>query len=154
MKSYAPQSGQIVGILKQMKEDFEKDLKELQGGEAKAVEEFDSLKSAKEGEMDAGVKQIDQADEDFATFSEKKAQAEEELADTEEQVKTDKIFLANLKKKCDAADKEFAERTKARMEEIKGVTDTIGFLNSDEAHAMFDKTVNSFVQKSVSYDQV
>merc|ERR1719161_3525559 len=154
MQSYAPQSGQIVGIIKQLKEEFEKDLKELQEGEAKAVDEFTTMKGAKEGEMEAGKKQIEQADADFAEFSEKKAQAEEELADTEEQVATDKIFLANLKKKCDAADKEFAERTKARMEEIKGVTDTIGFLNSDEAHAMFDKTVNSFVQKSVSYDQV
>merc|ERR1719388_291560 len=149
MQSYAPQSGQIVGIIKQLKEEFEKDLKELQEGEAKAVDEFTTMKAAKEGEMDAGTKQIEQADADFAEFSEKKAQAEEELADTEEQVATDKTFLANLKKKCAAADKEFAARSKARLEEIKGVTDTIAFLDSDEAHAMFDKTVNTaFVQES------
>merc|ERR1719428_1900253 len=162
MQSYAPQSGQIVGIIKQLKEEFEKDLTELQDGEGKAVDEFTSMKGAKEGEMAAGKKQIEKADADFAEFSEKKAQAEEELADTEEQVATDKTFLANLKKKCDAADKEFAERSKARLEEIKGVTDTIAFLDSDEAHAMFDKTVNTaFVQKSsvgksvsISYDQV
>merc|ERR1719428_1808094 len=162
MQSYAPQSGQILGIIKQLKEGFEEDLKELQDGESKAVDEFTTMKGAKEGEMEAGKKQIEQADADFAEFSEKKAQAEEELADTEEQVATDKTFLANLKKKCDAADKEFAERSKARLEEIKGVTDTIAFLDSDEAHAMFDKTVNTaFVQKSsvgksvsISYDQV
>merc|ERR1719161_2328466 len=149
MQSYAPQSGQIVGIIKQLKEEFEKDLKELQDGESKAVDEFTTMKGAKEGEMAAGKKQIEKADADFAEFSEKKAQAEEELADTEEQVATDKTFLANLKKKCDAADKEFAERSKARLEEIKGVTDTIAFLDSDEAHAMFDKTVNTaFVQES------
>merc|ERR1719265_2181108 len=148
MQSYGSQSGQIFGILKQMKEDFEKDLKELQDDEAKAVEEFNSLKGAKEGEMAAGTKQIEQADADLAEFAEKHAQAEEQLADTEEQVAKDKEFLANLKKKCAAADKEYQERTKARLEEIQGVTDTIGFLNSDEAHAMFDNTVNTaFVQK-------
>merc|ERR1719265_861591 len=148
MQSYGSQSGQIFGILKQMKEDFEKDLKELQDDEAKAVEEFNSLKGAKEGEMAAGTKQIEQADADLAEFAEKHAQAEEQLADTEEQVAKDKEFLANLKKKCAAADKEYQERTKARLEEIQGVTDTIGFLNSDEAHAMFGNTTNTaFVQK-------
>merc|ERR1719161_2694196 len=52
MQSYAPQSGQIVGIIKQLKEEFEKDLKELQEGETKARDEFATMKAAKEGEMD------------------------------------------------------------------------------------------------------
>jgi hypothetical protein len=39
MQSYAPQSGQVFGILKQMKEDFEKDLAEEQDSEKKAVDE-------------------------------------------------------------------------------------------------------------------
>merc|ERR1740117_508785 len=43
MQSYAPQSGQIFGILKQMKEDFEKNLSDSQKSEAKAKAEFDSL---------------------------------------------------------------------------------------------------------------
>jgi len=154
-QSYAPASGAIFGILKQMKEDFEKDLKELQGNEAKAVEEFTGLKAAKEGEMDAGHKQVEQADVDVASFTEKLAQANEEKDDTEEQVKTDGIFLANLQKKCASVDKEYEERVKSRMEELQGVADTIGFLNSDEAHAMFDKTTTSFAQiSSVSVEQV
>merc|ERR1719163_112681 len=36
-QSYAPQSGQIFGILKQMQETFEKDLAALQGNEEKAT---------------------------------------------------------------------------------------------------------------------
>jgi chromosome segregation ATPase len=146
--SAAPQSGQVFGMLKQMKEDFEKNLKETQEAEAKAKTEFADLKSSKEAEIAAGKKQIDQADEDVAQFTEKKAQAEDELSDTEEQVKTDTIFLQNLQKQCAAQDKEYQIRLKDRLAEIEAVQDTIGFLNSDEAHAMFDKTVNSasFVQ--------
>jgi hypothetical protein len=76
------------------------------------------------------------------------------LADTEEQLAKDKTFLANLKKKCDENEKEYAKRTKAKLDELGGVSDTIGFLDSDEAHAMFDKTVNSmFLQKSITYDK-
>merc|ERR1719399_2835023 len=41
MQSYAPQSGQIFGILQQMKEDFEVNLSEAQKSEAKAKSEYE-----------------------------------------------------------------------------------------------------------------
>jgi len=152
MQSYAPQSGAIVGILKQLKEDMEKDLDENQKGELKAQKEFMDLKKASEDEMANLKKQQDMAEEELALTSAKHAEAAQELADTEAQLALDKEFLANLKKKCDATDKEFAERVKSRMEEIAAVQDTIKFLNSDEAFEMFGKTVNTFVQvkKSVA----
>merc|ERR1719171_31322 len=88
-------------------------------------------------------KQQELAETELAGITEKHAQAAQELEDTEEQLALDKEFLANLKKKCEATDKEFAERTKSRMEEIAAVQDTIKFLNSDEAFNLFDKTVNT-----------
>merc|ERR1719265_348824 len=143
MQSYAPQSGQIVGILKQLKEDMEGDLSENQAGEKKAQEEFVALKAASEEEMANQKKQQEQAEADLAETTEKHAQAAQELEDTEEQLALDREFLANLKKRCETEDKEFAERTKSRMEEIAAVQDTIKFLNSDEAYNMFEKTVNT-----------
>jgi len=144
MQSYAPQSGQIVGILKQLQEDMEKNLGDNRAAELKAKEEFEALKAATEQEMATAKKQQEHSEAQLASFSEKHAQASQELADTEEQLGLDRTFLAALRKQCEATDKEFAERTKSRMEEIAAVGDTIAFLNSDEAHAMFDKTVNSF----------
>merc|ERR1719191_1875544 len=143
MQSYAPQSGQIVGILKQLKEDMEDDLSENQKAELKAQEDFAALKAASEEEMATQKKQQENMETELAETTEKHAQAAQELEDTEEQLALDKEFLANLKKKCEASDKEYAERTKSRMEEIAAVEDTIGFLNSDEAFDMFDKTVNT-----------
>jgi len=146
MQSYAPQSGQIVGILKQLKEDMEDDLSENQKAELKAQEDFTALKAASEEEMATTKKQQETFETELAEVTEKHAQAVQELEDTEEQLALDKEFLANLKKRCESEDKEFAERTKSRMEEIAAVQDTIGFLNSDEAFDLFDKTVNSFTQ--------
>lgn len=149
MQSYAPQSGQIVGILSQMKEDFEGDLKNAQAEEATAVSEFTQLKKAKEEELAAGKAQQDQLEQDDAEFREKNAQAYEEYLDTEEQVNTDKEFLRNLKERCAKADEEYAARTKGRLAELEAVADTIAFLNSDEAVGSFDKTVNTaFLQTS------
>ena len=84
MQSYAPQSGQVFGILKQMKEDFDKDLGEEQESEAKAVEEFEKLKAGKEAEIETAKKAIIQFDQDLAALAETNAESLKELEDTEE----------------------------------------------------------------------
>jgi len=143
MQSYAPQSGQIFGVLKQMKENFEEDLASAQKDEEKAVAEFQSLKAAKEEELEAGNKAIEQFDADIADLKEENAQAFKELAKVEQQLEWDREFLATLEEKCAATDEAFQTRMKARIEEIAAVDDTIKILNSDQAFANFDKSVNS-----------
>merc|ERR1719326_98565 len=143
MKSYAPQSGQIFGILKQMQADFESTLSDTQKAEKKAVAEYEQLKSAKEAEIDAGKKAVTQLDSDLADFSEKHAQEAKELEDTKAQLANDQTFLATLKEKCANSEAEFEKRTKDRLTEIAAVEDTIKILNDDEAFAVFDKSVNS-----------
>merc|ERR1719169_208027 len=139
MKSYAPQSGQIFGILKQMKEDFEKNLAETQANEEKAIAEYNGLNQASIEEIEAGKKAMSQAEQEKAEASEKKAADEEDLDDTEEQLAKDEEFLKNLNEKCEAADKEYEERVKGRTEEIAAVGDTIQILNSDESFSSFGK---------------
>jgi len=141
MQSYAPQSGQIFGILKQMKEDFEKNLAETRANEEKAIAEYEQLNAASEEEIAAGKKAMSQAEQEKADASEKKAADEEDLADTEEQLAKDEEFLANLTAKCEATDKEYAERVKGRTAEIAAVGDTIQILNSDESFESFGKTL-------------
>jgi len=147
-QSYAPQSGQIFGILKTMQEEFEGSLQDAQKAEAKAVSDFKELKAAKEAELAAGQKQQAQLEQDDAEFREKNAQAYEEYNDTLEQLDIDNEFLRNLKKKCAASDEEFAQRMKDRNDEIAAVTDTIAILNSDDSFDSFEKTV--FVQVAAS----
>merc|ERR1719262_896705 len=58
-QSYAPQSGEIFGVLSQMKEEFEKDLKDAQDKEAAAQKAYEDLKAAKNAEIAAGEEQIE-----------------------------------------------------------------------------------------------
>merc|ERR1719456_931697 len=141
MQSYAPQSGQIFGILKQMKEDFEKNLAETREAEEKAKAEYEALNAASEEELEAGKKAMTQAEQEKADASEKLAADEEDLADTEEQLAKDEEFLRNLNEKCESADKEYEERVEGRTEEIAAVGDTIVILNSDESFGSFGKTL-------------
>merc|ERR1719487_1917590 len=139
MQSYAPQSGQIFGILGQMKEDFEVNLSEAQKTEAKAKAEYETLKAAKEDEIDTGRKLIVSIDAQIAETQEKFAQEAKELENTEEQLAMDEEFLKNLKEKCATMDADYDKRTKDRLTEIDAVTDTIKILNSDESFEAFDK---------------
>merc|ERR1719503_282513 len=56
---YAPQSGQITGILKQMKETMEGDLADATATENTSIANFDALVAAKEKEIDAATKAVE-----------------------------------------------------------------------------------------------
>merc|ERR1719158_935338 len=141
MQSYAPQSGQIFGILGQMKEDFEVNLSEAQKSEAKAKAEFETLKAAKEDEMATGKKLIVSIDASIAKTQENYAAEAKQLEDTQDQLALDTEFLANLKEKCATLDADFDKRVKDRLTELDAVDDTIKILNSDESFEAFDKMV-------------
>jgi chromosome segregation ATPase len=141
MQSYAPQSGQIFGILGQMKEDFEANLSEAQKSEAKAKAEYESLKAAKEDEIDTGRKLIVSTDASIAETQENFAQESKQLEDTQEQLAMDVEFLRSLKEKCATMDADYDKRVKDRLTEIDAVGDTIKILNSDESFEAFDKQV-------------
>merc|ERR1719359_1927713 len=53
----------------------------------------------------------------------------------------------NLKETCQNTDAEWEERQKARAEEIRGCSEALAILSSDDAHDTFTKTFN-FVQVS------
>merc|ERR1719235_2933055 len=56
---YEPASGQIVGILKAMKNDMEAELKEAIADEEKAIAGFNDLKSSKETEIEVATEAIE-----------------------------------------------------------------------------------------------
>merc|ERR1719498_1704726 len=57
--SYAPKSGEIVGILKTMKDEMEKDLADATAEENSAIQSFDSLVASKKKEIEALTKAIE-----------------------------------------------------------------------------------------------
>jgi hypothetical protein len=144
-QSYAPASGQIFGILKQMKETFETNLSQSQKDELAAQDAFNQLKTAKLAEIAATKKGIDMKSVELAETDEKCAQSKENLQDTRDALSADQKFLMDLKEKCRMSDKEMEERTKARQSEIAAVGEAISILTEDEARDTFSKTLG-FVQ--------
>merc|ERR1719178_392035 len=148
-EQYAPASGEIFGILKQMKESFETNLANSQKEEMQSQKDYEDLKAAKESEIKAGQDLIDTKTQELGTTDEKNAQSKENLEDTRNTLAADTSFLADLKERCQNMDQEYEERTKTRQLEIQAVSKALAFLSSDEAHDLFTRTFN-FVQVKVS----
>jgi len=149
-QSYAPQSGAIFGILKQMKETFENNLSNSQKEEMANQKAYEDLKAAKEEEIAAGQAQIDSKTAELADTDEKNAQAKEDVEDTKKSLSADEQFLMMLKEKCSMTDAEWEERQKTRQLEMEACSKALSVLSSDDAHDLFTKTFNpSFVQKEM-----
>jgi len=146
-QSYAPQSGEIFGILKQMKESFETNLSDSQKEEMANQKAYEDLKAAKTEEIKAGQDQIDAKTQELASTDEKLAESKESLEDTKASLSADEEFLMMLKEKCSTTDAEWEERQKTRQLEMEACSKALAVLSSDDAHDLFTKTFNpAFVQ--------
>merc|ERR1719258_545764 len=141
------QGGEIMGVLKQMKTEFESNLADMQGEESKSVTEFGELKEAKTSEISAGEKMIKEKTALLGKTKVALAEAKEDLEDTTGAMEADQAFLVDLKERCSVSDKEWEERSKTRAMEIAAVGETIKILTDDDAHDLLEGTM-SFLQLS------
>merc|ERR1719428_2523213 len=155
-EGYAPASGEIVGILKQLLEDMEKEFAEITDAENSAIAEFESLVAAKKKEIAAATTAIEVKTEKNGELAVSIVNFKNDLADAQEAFGEDEVFLAELKKGCAVAQKEYDARVKMRSEESVAIGETIKILNDDDALDLFKKTLPSpsFMQGGQSFLQV
>jgi len=144
--SYTPASGEIFGILNQMKETFETNLASTQKEALGDQKQYQDLKSAKDDEVSAITSSIEEKKVTLASADEKNAQAKEDLTDTQNSLTADEAFIIDLKKRCSNMDAEWETRQKMRQEEQTAIAEAISILASDEAHDNFSKTLG-FLQR-------
>jgi len=149
-EEYAPQSGQIVGILKQMEDEMSKSLEGATAAEAEAVKSYEVLIAAKQKEVDALTAQIEEEQTRIGDLGVELASMENDIEDTKQSLAEDTQFLSELGEGCDRKEKEWEEIKKTRQEELVALSETIKILNDDEALDLFKKTLpsagSSFVQ--------
>jgi septal ring factor EnvC (AmiA/AmiB activator) len=145
MPSYNSQSGEIMGVLRQLQEEMQGALGDAQKTEASRAGLFAELRSAKTAEIESGEKMSEAKEDELAKTDMDNAEAKEDLKQTEASLAEDQKFLANLGKMCAEGDANFAERKNSRLKEIQAVSETIEILEGDEAKDAMDTTF-SFVQ--------
>merc|ERR1719272_2616219 len=109
-QGYAPASGEIVGILKQLGDTMNKDLKELIAQEEAAKKDYEELMAAKQKEVDAAIAAIESKIKRIGELGIEIVNMKEDLDDTTATFMDDKKFIADLEKNCGTKEKEWAVR--------------------------------------------
>merc|ERR1719473_1680457 len=141
--AYAPQSGEILGILKQLRDEMQADRQEAIDAEEKAKAEFEALVAAKEKEIEAATAAIEAKLQRVGDLGVEIVNLKNDLEETAGSLLEDKKFLADLQKNCDTKKAEWAVRTKTRADELLAIQETIKILNDDDALELFKKTLPS-----------
>lgn len=148
---YAPQSGQITGILKTLHDEMSAGLADATSAEDGDIASFKSLMKAKKKEIAALQATIESKTELVGELGVAIATMKNDLQDTREALAEDQKFLAQLKDSCATKQADWEERSKTRSEELVALADTIKVLNDDDSLELFKKTLPS---ASASFLQV
>jgi len=153
---YTPASGDIVGILKTMKDDMEKEFADIKKAEKEAVASFENLVDSKNKEIAALTEALTEKQTRLGDSGVEVQAAKEELGDLKASLESDKDFLANKDKNCATAEKDYEVVKKTRSEELLALSMTIKMLNDDDALEIFKKTLPSasLIQLTMTSAQV
>merc|ERR1719353_1110275 len=139
---YHGQSGEIVGILKMMKEDMDKGLNGAVSDEEKSAAGYEELSAAKKDEISAAGAAIESKTERSGTLAVTITTTKGDIKDTTNEMDDTQAFLANLKVECAEKKKEWAVRCQIRAEEVAAISAAIKVLNDDDALDLFKKTLS------------
>jgi len=97
---YIPQSGEIVGILKQMGDSMAASLADGTATEGESISTYNGLMEAKQKEVAALTATIESKTQQIGELGVSLVQMKEDLSDTQAALLQDKQFLAELEKGC------------------------------------------------------
>jgi len=140
---YAPQSGEITGILKQMGDEMDKTLADATAEEKEAIQTFEALMAAKKKELATLQVQIENEMARIGNLGVEIASMANDLEDTKAALTEDEKFKLELEKGCSTKTSEWEEVKKTRTEELLALAETIKVLNDDDALELFKKTLPS-----------
>jgi len=157
---YAPASGEIIGILKQMGDEMAAGLSFEAKAEDAAVAAYEKLMAAKTKEVQALQKMIETKMERIGALALQLQEAKNDLGDTAANLEDDKKFLGDLDKNCASKEGLFNENVQLRTQELAALADTIKMLNDDDALELFKSTLPSpadspsFLQLGIGREQI
>merc|ERR1719353_2558981 len=139
---YHGQSGEIVGILKTMKDEMDAGLNGAVGDEEKAAAGYGELAAAKKEEISAAGSAIESKTQRSGTLAVTITTTKGDIKDTTNEMEDTEAFLANLKVECAEKKKEWSVRCQIRAEEVAAISEAIKVLNDDDALDLFKKTLS------------
>jgi DNA repair exonuclease SbcCD ATPase subunit len=145
--TYSAVSGEVVGILKNMRDTFTENLGQARETEAAQQKAHDKLMHTKEEAHTQMGQLFDEKQSQLGGNDDGLAADQQLLSENQEQKGIKEDFLEELTALCAARKKEYEERVALRSNEDAAIAEALAILNSDAAFASFGKTgATSFLQ--------
>mmetsp|Transcript_78589 Transcript_78589/g.230573 ORF Transcript_78589/g.230573 Transcript_78589/m.230573 type:complete len:784 (+) Transcript_78589:75-2426(+) len=138
--AYGAQSGEVLGVLRQLKDEMESDLKEAKSRAQSRGSAFEALRSAKTDEILNGEKISESKEDELATAKSQLAQDKQGLRQEEAALEAAQKFLTDLEATCAAAETSFEQRKAARLTELQALTEAVEILTQDQARDAMSAT--------------
>jgi len=135
--TYSSRSGEVVGILKDMKDTFKKNLASAREVEARALESYNKYTKDMEEAHDAMASEYNTKQGLFSDNDGDLAAKRTQLESAESTKAEAEDFLAKLLDMCAAKKKQYETRVELRASEETALAEAIAILNSDAAFATF-----------------
>merc|ERR1719213_106720 len=113
-----PGSGEILGMLKAMKDELTRDIASLTKTEEAAVAGFADMKASKEKEIEFADESIESKKERVGVLAVEIVKNKDEVEDTAAEAAAAKKFAATLETQCAAKKTEWAKVCKERADEL------------------------------------
>merc|ERR1719316_1923178 len=144
-----PGSGEILGMLKAMKDELGRDIATLTKNEEAAVKGFADMSASKEKEIEFADESIESKKERVGTLAVEIVQLEDEIEDSAAEAAESVKMGAALAKQCGSQKKDYDSEAKSRADELAAIGEAISILTDDDALDIFKKAAPSaFVQDS------
>merc|ERR1719421_302431 len=118
---------------------MDSDLNGAISAEKASVATFQQLVAAKKEQIKVAQKTVEEKQERVGHLAVAVAEAKNQKKDAEASASETTRFLANLAESCENKKKEWAERSKARNEELIAISETVKILNDDDVLEIFKR---------------
>merc|ERR1719487_1212427 len=135
--TYTSQSAEVVGILKNMRDTFEKNLAEARATEKARIAAYKKLMDILTKAHEAMTESYESKQKELGGNDEELAAKKDQLADAKKQKANDEEFLEKLIPMCEEKAKQYEKRKILRANEETAIAEAISILNSDAAFATF-----------------
>merc|ERR1719217_220337 len=135
--NYNAQSGEIVGVLKNMNDTFTANLANARQVESKALADFNAMAKVLQEEYDEASDLFEKRKKEIGETAELISRTTSEMNTAKERLSDDTDFLATLTDRCAKKKAEFDKRNMLRSQEEAAIAEAIAVLNSDAAFATF-----------------
>merc|ERR1719311_422545 len=135
--TYTSQSGQVLGIIKNMRDTFEANLADARETEKNAIAAYKKFMKIKKEAYDEMSDSYDEKQKSLGGNDGSLATKKKQLAEAKKQKASDEDFLDQLLPLCETKAKGYENRKMLRANEEAAIAEAISILNSDEAFATF-----------------